>query len=108
MSPLSATSLMISAFLLISCAKTPTTNPGSTDAPASEASADPEFGPKCIQRIKAGLANPKTSEIALSGEGDRLQAKVTTTNPDDGTKSFMTYVCERDAERAVTAKLIAN
>lgn len=104
----SATSLMLSAFLLASCAATPTDTPAPQQAPASQASGDPNFAAKCEQRIRAGLTNPAAAEIDLSGEGDELQADVTAMNPDNGEKTYLRYVCIRDEERAITARLIAD
>lgn len=103
---------IVSAFILASCAGTPTTysepSGPESDTAASEASADPDFGAKCIQRIKAGLSNPNAAEIALDGGKDEMQAKVTMTDPENGQKAYQDYICKLDEDRAVTAKLITG
>ncbi len=111
MKSLSVVSMIFFASILASCAGTPTdtTGPASpSGVSATDASSDPDFEAKCMQRIKAGLANPNTAVIALSGDDYELQANVTTTDPDNGETASLNYVCKRDEDRAVTAKLIAN
>lgn len=101
---------VFSAFILASCAASPTTSSSATesDGSADTVAADPDFGPKCIQRIRAGLADANSADIALEGSNDQLHARVTTTNPENGQKAYQDYVCKRDKDRAVTAKLITN
>ncbi|MGB1213872.1 MAG: hypothetical protein ACPG4X_10945 [Pikeienuella sp.] len=110
MKSLHTSTLVLCAFFLASCAGSQTTssNQSATATSANETSADPDFGAKCIQRIKAGLEEPSAADIALDGDDFTLQAKVTITNPENGEKSYQEYVCNRDKDRAITAKLIAE
>lgn len=111
-----APTLILTASVLASCTPAPVTStlPAPTTPAAGAAvyanGADPDFAAKCVQRIRAGLSTPNAAEIALSGDqgGDLLQANVTTTNPDNGEKTRLEYVCKRDQDRAVTAKLISD
>ncbi len=104
-------SLIFCAFALASCAGSPPASSGAAsgaNSASAETYVDPDFGPKCIQRIKAGLADPNTAEIDLSGADETLRATVTTTSTENGEKTYQTYVCKRDQDRAVIASRIAD